>query len=66
MCTPISTLEGYIGKAQIGNWFNGSQANRGLNGKMDRFIVWSKALSDSEIKQQYLNSHIPSQLALSP
>ncbi len=43
-----------IGKAQIGNWFNGYQTLRSLNGKMDRFAVWSKALNQEEITKNYI------------
>lgn len=63
--TGMKTAPGKIGKAQIGGWLAGNkQTGRALNGLMDRFAVWSKALSHDEIRQLFLQGNPVSPLAL--
>jgi hypothetical protein len=65
--TDLKTAPGQIGKAQIGGWMaHGKQTGRALNGRMDRFAVWSKALRHEEILQLYLQGNPISPLALNP
>ena len=45
-----------LGNAEIGNWNGGRghrDAIRSFNGRMDEFIIFSSALSDSEIEKLY-------------
>jgi hypothetical protein len=45
-----------LGKSDIGNWTTNQQDNaiRSLNGTMDEFIIFSKALSSKEVDEIYL------------
>ncbi|MFC1762130.1 LamG-like jellyroll fold domain-containing protein [Planctomycetota bacterium] len=40
-----------LGSAQLGNWQNSWDEIRNLNGRMDFFALWSRALSPTEIKE---------------
>ena len=52
-----SPLALQIGYADVGNWSVGTHSTiypvRHFSGRMDEFAVYSRALSDEEIRQRY-------------